>query len=317
MTSTTTLCISHGEDADGLICATYMRLLKDATLILATYDELKDALKSVQPPFEEVYICDMNLRKDLTGEIERIRGFATVTLVDHHPTEESILEQLREMGVTVIHDTSDCASVLLYNQYRDELGRDAGRLAAYAAWADQFEDGPIATGLLREYDRQFTQLEALMLAYALTRDQTPEFKKPIVEGLSRLDYPHRIRGVHETALAHLEEMAKIVEILPKICKRLNVMAYCETPEGKPIGAVAGLIVDAIGTKVGLCYVVKDDQRANISLRSKRGLDYHLGKTTREIAEKIGGFGGGHKRASGASIPLSSLDQFIQEFDAQL
>ena len=157
MTSATTVCISHGEDADGLICATYMRLLKDATLILATYDELKDALKSVQPPVEEVYICE----------------------------------------------------------------------------------------------------------------------------------------------------------------RLNVMAYCETPEGKPIGTVAGLIVDAIGTKVGLCYVVKDDGRVNISLRSKRGLDYHLGKTTREIAEKIGGFGGGHKRASGASIPLSSLDQFIQEFDAQL
>ncbi|TRO47209.1 hypothetical protein E2P65_04695 [Candidatus Bathyarchaeota archaeon] len=317
MTSTTTLCISHGEDADGLICATYMRLLKDAALILATYDELIDALKSVRPPVEEVYICDMNLRKDLIGEIERIRGFASMTLVDHHPTQEGILEQLREMGVTVIHDTRDCASVLLYDRYREELGRDAGRLAAYGAWADQFEDGPIATGLLREYDRQFTQLEALMLAYALTRDQTPEFRGPIVEGLSGLDYPHRISGVYETALAHLEEMAEIVEVLPKICERLNVMAYCETPDGKPIGTVAGLIVDAIGTKVGLCYVVKDDGRVNISLRSRRGLDYHLGEITREIAERVGGFGGGHKRASGASIPHSSLDQFIQGFADRL
>ena len=317
MTSATTLCISHGEDADGLICAAYMRLLKDATLVLATYDELKDALKGVEPPFEEIYICDMNLRKDLMEEIERIRGFASITLVDHHPTEGGILERLREMGVTVVHETRDCASVLLYDQYRDELGRGAGRLAAYGAWADQFEDGPIATTLLREYDRQFAQLEGLMLAYALTRDHTLEFTGPIVEGLSRLDYPHQIRGVHETALKHLEEMAEIVEALPEICTTLNVLAYCESPEGKPIGTVAGLIVDALGTMVGLCYVVKDDGRVNISLRSKRGLDYHLGETTREIAEKVGGFGGGHKRASGASIPPSSLERFIREFDAKL
>jgi single-stranded DNA-specific DHH superfamily exonuclease len=111
-----------------------------------------------------------------------------------------------------------------------------------------------------------------MLAYALTRDQTSDFKKLIIDGLSRLGYPHRINGVHETALAHLEDVAEIIEI---------------------------------------------DRQVNISLRSKRGLDYHLGKITREIAEKMGGFGGGHKRASGASIPFSSLDEFIKMYDAQL
>ncbi|GAI79711.1 unnamed protein product, partial [marine sediment metagenome] len=66
----------------------------------------------------------------------------------------------------------------------------------------------------------------------------------------------------------------------------------------------------------LCYK-EIENLANLSIRSKRGLPFHLGEITRRVAEKHGGFGGGHKRASGASIPRRNLKNFIRDFEEEL
>ena len=316
MTDPTILCISHGEDADGLTCAGLLKRLKDAPPILVTYDELEGALKSVEPPLEELYLCDLNVREALVGDILRISGFARVTLIDHHPSPEGLLERLEEAGVTVVHSPLDCASVLLYDHFREELGREAGRMAAFAAWADQFEDGPLAEALLRDYDRQSVQLEGLLLAYALVNQPSKEFRKFVVGEISDLNLPHRMEGVLEAATAHLEDMSKLVESLKESAVRLGELAYVEGTDEDPIGSVAGIITDALGVDVGLCYKEKGDL-VNLSIRSRRGLPFHLGEITRQIATRNGGFGGGHKRASGASIPRGSLRKFIGDLEEAL
>jgi hypothetical protein len=189
-------------------------------------------------------------------------------------------------------------------------------MAAYAAWADQFEDGPIAETLLREYDRQSVQHEGLLLAHALPKRATKEFRSRVLEAISSLNPPHSTPGVPEAALEHLEETATLIGTLSGKAKRLRVLAYIKADEGTSIGSVAGLITDAMGTQVGLCYKLKGDL-VNISLRSRRGLPYHLGEITRQIATGLGGFGGGHKRASGASIPGEALERFLEELDGML
>ena len=316
MTKPSILCISHGEDADGLTCAGLLKRLKDASTILVTYDELEGTLKSVKPPLEELYICDLNVREALVGEILRINGFTRVTLIDHHPSPEGLLEELEEGGVTVVHSTLDCASVLLYDHFREELGREAGRMAAFAAWADQFEDGPLAEKLLREYDRQSVQLEGLLLAYALTNQPDEGFRNLVVEEIGGLKRPHRMEGVSEAALAHLEDMAGRIESLKDSAIRIGELAYVKATNETPIGSVAGLVTDALGVDVGLCYKEKGDL-VNLSIRSKRGLAFHLGEITRRVAAKNGGFGGGHKRASGASIPSQNLREFIRDLEDEL
>jgi len=311
------LCISHGEDADGLTCAALLRRLKGVDLVLTTYDDLMEALQGVVPPLDELYICDLNLREELVPEINRILKFASVKLIDHHPQPKEMLQEFREAGVEMVHSPRDCASVLLYDQYREELGREAGRLAAHAAWADQFEDGPIAEMLLRDYDRQLTQLEGLMLAYALTRNQDHGFRSLVVEELTKLTIPHRIAGVSEIALSHMEDMTQLIDLLPSEVTRMKVLAYIRAPDDQPIGTVAGLVTDSVGVDVGLCYHEKTGGNVNISIRSKRGLDFHLGDMTRSIASRHAGFGGGHKRASGASLPAASLQGFIDDLDDKL
>jgi oligoribonuclease NrnB/cAMP/cGMP phosphodiesterase (DHH superfamily) len=289
MTGIRSVCISHGEDADGLTCASLLRRLNGARPLLATYDDLEDVLKSVVAPLDEVYICDLNVREGLVDEVIRIRGFAAVTLIDHHPPSEGILERLAEAGVT---------------HFREELGRQAGRLAAYAAWADQFEDGPIATLLLREYDRQLVQNEGLILAHAVINRPTEEFRRLVIDALSALKFPHRVPEILEAATDQLEYKAALIEALGEVAtKKGNI--------------VAGLLLDAMGTYVGVCYVEKGSGLVNISLRSRRGFSFHLGEITNRIARNQGGFGGGHKRASGASIPQKGLEGFLRDFEEEL
>jgi oligoribonuclease NrnB/cAMP/cGMP phosphodiesterase (DHH superfamily) len=310
-------CITHGEDADGLTCAALLKRLVGAKPILVNYDDFLSALEKVQPPVDKVFICDLNIREALINEIARISGFADVTIIDHHLTEEGLLEALKEIGVDIIHDTRDSASVLLYNHFKEKFGREAGRLAAYAAWSDQFEDGPIATKLLWEYDRQLVQFEAMILTYAITQMQNQDFWMRVVNGLSKLDFPHEIPGVVESSLTHLMEMTKIIKYLPQNVIRLGSLAYIAIDDDEPIGAIANLIIDTVDVNVGLCYKTQTDCRVNISIRSKRGLSFNLGIITKRIAAKHGGFGGGHKRASGASIPKDSLMDFIHSLKTEL
>ena len=311
MTTPDVVCVTHGEDADGLTCAALLKRVKKTRHILVTYDELKDVLEKLTEPIHELYVCDLNIREALVEHFLRIASFAKVTFIDHHPCSKSLLKKLEDAGVVVVHDTRDCASVLLYNYYKDKLGRASGRLAAFAAWADQFEDGPIAENLLREYDRQSVQHEGLLLAHALTGLQSKNFKEEVVNKLSQLTFPHRIPRVPESALKHLESLSQIIETLQKESINLGRLAYFQGAENTPIGAVAGMITDAVGVEVGLCFKIIEDL-VNVSIRSRRGISYHLGEITKIVAVNHGGFGGGHKRASGASIPKKKIQFFIKD-----
>lgn len=311
------ICISHGEDADGLTCAALLLRLKKASPILVTYDEFAEVLRKLEPPLGELYICDLNIREALIGEVLRINGFTNVTIIDHHPTSEGLMEKLGEAGVTVVYSPLDCASVLLYDHFREKLGRRAGRLAAYTAWSDQFEDGPIATRLLMEYDRQFVQHEALILTHALSRKPTIQFRLRVVEELSKLTYPHRIVDAPKAALSTLEDISNLLDTLATTATRTGDVAYIKAPRGKSVGMLAGLLIDALGVDIGLSYKFKGEDLVNISIRSRRGLPFHLGEVARRIASTYGGFGGGHKRASGASIPRVNLQGFIDDLKAEL
>ena len=129
-----------------------------------------------------------------------------------------------------------------------------------------------------------------------------ECKSTIVEELIKLTFPHRIRGVADKALVQLEQMAELIDILPKAASRAGDIAYYEAATEASTGAVASLILDALDVDIDLCYRKVDANTLNISMRVRRGLRLHLGELTRSLAKKRGGSGGGHGEASGAILP---------------
>lgn len=311
------VCISHGGDVDGLICAAYLRHLKGASSVLATYDDFEDTLKNVDPSVEELYICDLGVREDLYEEILRINKFATVTVVDHHVTSKRVVERLSDSGVTVIYSALDCSSVLLYNYFRNKLSREAARLAAYAAVSDYFDTGPLASSLLSEFDRQFIWHEAMILTHALEHQKNDEFKALLLEELTKFVFPHKIKGAADKALNYLDRTVKLINTLPKKAKRLTRTAYVKSTNEASIGTLASLLVDATGFDVGLVYKKSGEDTVNISIRGKNGIELHLGETTKKLAQRHGGFGGGHRKASGGKIPEENLMSFIEDLESEL
>ncbi len=58
----------------------------------------------------------------------------------------------------------------------------------------------------------------------------------------------------------------------------------------------------------LCYV---------SVRGSKQCKIHLGKLVNKITTEIGGSGGGHDKACGASIPKAKISKFINAINSAL
>jgi len=308
--------IVHGDDADGLTCGAFLKRLTGCEVYLANYDNIEDALARVQPPVTSLTICDLNVREALEGELTRIRSFAEVAIIDHHQMEAGFMARLRGLGVNVTLDTQDCAAVLVYKAHTERLGRDAARLAAYAAISDMFEDGPTASSILARMDRKFAQHEAHILTHALARDQSLEFRRHVMEWLGRYSYPHRIPGAVETAVRGLEDMASVKDLIPSAARVWGRVAVVEAAAGHTTGAMANLIMDALGVDVGVSYKANGEY-VNVSLRGMTGLPEHLGDMAKDLGRRFYGFGGGHQRASGVKLPRDRLDAFIEELTTRL
>jgi len=301
--------IVHGDDVDGLTCGAFLRRLTGCSVYMANYDNLEHAIGMVTPPVKTLYICDLNIREALLPELLRIRKFADVNIIDHHQLSDELMAELREAGVNVVLDTRDCAGVLVYDTFREQLGPEAARIAAYAAISDMFEDGPLGSQILAKIDRKFAQHEAQILTHALSVNQTIEFKRVIMDELSRYGYPHRIPGAVDLAVQCLEEMTDMKERISAAAVTVGRMAYMESVNDYSTGGIANLIIDTLGVDVGVGYKI-NGEHANISLRGELMLEEHLGDISSDLGERYGGFGGGHQRASGVKIPKEHLEEFL-------
>jgi nanoRNase/pAp phosphatase (c-di-AMP/oligoRNAs hydrolase) len=300
-----------------LICAALLKNLKNASLLLINYDELKNTLQEIKKSTTELFICDLGLREDVYEEIVKLNKFAKVTIIDHHPTSKKTLNKLKKNKIKIIFSETDCASVILYSHFKNDLDRKAARLAAYAAISDQFDKGFYASRILEKFDKHFIYHEALILTHALEHRITDEKKIAIVEELERFVYPHRIDWIVEMALTHLENMRKLRITLPYRAKKDGSIAIVEGDDKSSMGTISSLLLNTMDTNIGLCYKKKKNKIVNISIRGKNKIKLHLGDITKRLAEKYGGFGGGHMKASGASIPEKNLEKFINDFNLEI
>ena len=303
--------IVHGDDVDGLTCGAFLRRLTGCDVYMANYDNLEHALGRVTPPVKTLYICDLNIREALVPDLMRIREFADVNIIDHHQMSDELMAKLRDAGISVVLDTRDCAGVLVYDVFREGLGQGAARIAAYAAISDMFEDGPLGSQILAKIDLKFAQHEAQILTHALSMNQTIDFKRVILDELSRYGYPHRIPGAVDLAVQCLEEMTEMKEKISAEAVSVGRLAHMAAVNEYSTGGTANLIIDTLGVDVGVSYKENGDY-VNVSLRGELGLPEHLGDISRDLGEKYGGFGGGHQRASGVKIPRAHLEAFLAD-----
>ncbi len=307
-------CLTHRKDVDGLGSGALAVAATGGQIILSEYDDLIENLKRVPDDAERLVISDLGADSadfpEFLAEIKRIAKRADVTHIDHHYMSEQAKRQLRKAGVRLVHDTRECASMLTYKTFRDVLPERARLIAMCGAVTDYMDDSPMAKKMIERGDRQFVLLEATMLALALgDRSDEEGFPEKVVHELSQMKHPHEIEGVPAAAVRELEKEAALGEEVKAKGTRKGDLAYMVTSQYST-GNVSKLLIGAFDVPVGVAMKEKQKGWYEVSLRSTSECKVHLGRTIGRIALKLGGSGGGHRKAAGCRVPVSRADEMI-------
>jgi RecJ-like exonuclease len=307
-------CLSHRKDVDGLGSGSIAVAATGGEIILSDYDDLLENLRKIPDDADRLVITDIGADSadfpEYLKEMKRIAKHAEVIHIDHHYMSAQRKRQARKAGVHLVHDTSECASILAYRTFKDRLPEQARLIALCGAVTDYMDDAPYAKKLMEQGDRQFVLLEASMLSFALGGMEGKEgFPEMVVRELAKMRHPHEIPGVPEAAVVELQRVAKLGEVVKAEGKKMGKLAYMVTTQYST-GQVAKLLIGAFGVPVGVAMKQKQEGWYEVSLRSTSETKAHLGQTIAKIAARLGGSGGGHKKAAGCRIPSSKLDEML-------
>ena len=115
---TKVICISHKEDCDGISSAALIRQAFGGDSILVDYPGQMEALNQVvsDEKLKSLFICDLGLSKKTQDEfidiMSRLRkNKVSVTYIDHHDIDPTVVTALKKLKVKVIHDINECTTV--------------------------------------------------------------------------------------------------------------------------------------------------------------------------------------------------------------
>ena len=322
-----TLCVSHMEDADGISSAALIKQAFGGDTILVDYPGMIDALETLRNDnkLKTLFICELGLNKqnssyfvDLLTELRK--KHVSVTYVDHHHVEPKIIAQLKKIKVKLIHDTSECTSVLIYDTFKKKLPEHSVFIAVCGAITDYMENRPIASKLLQVYDRQFALINATVLTYNIVghqRKQDMEYLHYLVDELSESKFPHDIPNTYEFAQIQAGKLAEIISKVKASMKILKNLGYMEVIDSGASGA-ANFVLGFSRKDVAITYKERVDKGIYaVSVRGSPSCKTHLGKLVSSISAELGGSGGGHDKACGAVIPKDKIKQFVRQMNLHL
>ncbi len=319
------VCLSHKEDADGISAAALIRQAFGGQSVLVDYPSQMEALEEIanDESLKRLFICDLGLSKknqdrfvDILAGLRKKR--ISVTYIDHHDIAPKIRRQLEKIGVVMVHNVNECASVLVYQKFERKLPDHARFVAACAAITDYMEDRPIGSKLLQTYDRQFALISATVLTYNIVSSQkNAEYLHGLVDSLADSKYPHEIKGAFEQARTGVERLAEVMESVKKDLKKTTNFGYVETKDSGAGGAV-NFALGLSGKDVGVAYKLRSSHGIYaVSVRGSKDCKVHLGRIVNALASELGGSGGGHNRACGAIIPKPKIKTFLHKLNASI
>jgi len=319
------ICVSHKEDADGISSAALIKQAFGGDSVLVDYPGMVDALELLRndKKLKKLFICDLGLNKqindnfvELLTELRKKR--VSVTYIDHHDIDPKVITKLKKIKVKLIHDISECTSVLVYDTFKKKLSEHSSFIAACGAITDYMENKPVASKLLQMYDRQFALVNATVLTYNIVGHQKdPDYLLYLVDELSESKFPHQIPNTFEFAQIQVGKLAEIMLNVRKSMKVSKNLAHMEVLDSGASGAV-NFVLGFSGKDVGIAYKERTDKGIYaVSVRGSPSCKTHLGKLVSAVSSELGGSGGGHDKACGAVVPKDKIKKFVREMNSRL
>lgn len=132
---------------------------------------------------------------------------------------------------------------------------------------------------------------------------------------ARIELEALERRLHDTIRRHLQRLAREP---PVDLRRLRVFGV---DDAAVLGSMSGLAAEAVlaPDKATMAYATVGSQ-ARLSARGTPALvagGMDLGAALRDAAGRLGGVGGGHRIAAGATVPADRLEEFMRDVDQVL
>lgn len=157
---------------------------------------------------------------------------------------------------------------------------------------------------------------------ACGRNQKEEIALKVLKG-NRIDGLDELKSVSKSHRYNLAtSMQKIVDDENNKIVELENLQYFNGGDIKSeiIGTITGMILGYCNWKKPIIGFTSTENGLKVSLRCSKLLSYdgiHFGNIIREVAQEVGGVGGGHAMACGAYIPHDKKDEFIEKFNKKL
>lgn len=305
--------LTHG-DCDGVCSAALVLAARRPSNILFTKPStfLED-LKRLRN-FERMVICDIAVPETRAEGVHttllELSSSHELLYIDHHPLPEGFVAP-----DFFIHSTGACASELTYRELKPQLPKDMSRIAIYGAIGDYADNTEFIQLLLLDWDKRTLYFESGLLNQGLDNKRHDyDFKRRIVDELSKNVLPSSDDALARAAIEQtfLEERMRN-EIAEKV-QTLGKIAYVLNIEGSVAKAAIYARAET-GLKIGVAGE-EEEGCIDMSLRTtEEGVD--LNRILRQVAPTLGGTGGGHPKAAGATIPADKFQRFLKALDESI
>lgn len=305
--------LAHG-DCDGICSAAIaLSIFKNAKVFFTHPVGLHEDLRQVDG---DVLVLDVAIPSkkadEISKEFKRIHENGhRIIYIDHHPLPSDFNMNHGEL----VHSLTSCVSELTYVRFEDLLDKEVSRVAIYGAIGDYLDETYNVKRLLRLWDKRHLYLESGILIAAIeSMGRDYDLKREVVKYLSEKELPSKSSELVNRALEEAKKEEKMRKIIKERLEVKGKVAYVidlNWSLGKA-AIYARATADAI---VG----IGAESRKNfvdMSLRTPfEGIE--LNKIAMEVAEELGGSGGGHPRAAGARVPKEKFPEFIDGINKRI
>lgn len=311
--------LAHG-DSDGVCSAALAKArFPEAEVWFTRPVTLAKDLKEVEPG-ATVVILDIAISETHKTEIFRLMSDLAhhdeVLYVDHHPLPPGTLRE--DVPATQFaHTIGESASEITFKLFRPNLPPELDRVALWGAIADYAWQTDFVSEKLNEYDRRTIYMEAGLLSQALGEAGGDyHYKRDVVIKLAQGQPPSEIAEIVERAVKATKREWKVWQYVREhVVQEGNLAIIYDLPSGSP-GKAALYALGSTGADVGISTRRKEDE-VDISVRRREGVKTDLNEILRRITSRIGGSGGGHAGAAGASVPINLFDGFLESLKKEI
>jgi RecJ-like exonuclease len=301
---------------DGLVCASLVKMAKNAEITLADYSTLDSELGKIdRNNTDQLYLCDMSLGDYLIPSLNRVGRETALVYLDHHPMKDSMRYILEDLNCTIVHSTEKCAGILTLQYLKEYLPESCAILAAYASVSDYPHSSPEVSKFVDSFDTKLLAFETSLLYYSVAHAYNDNaFKLRLVDCLSKGQYPHQIDGVMDYTQKQVDYTLDLINNADSRMSYGRHISHVEVHGS--IAILANSLVQIARNPTTICYCkTANGAGYNLSIRSRER--HNLGEMADHVARLVGGTGGGHPMAAGAQLPAGKLALFLQYFDEEL